>query len=245
MSNQLTTFDFNALPVRVVERGGEPWFVAADVCKAIGYAVRPNGTTNASLLRSILGSDEVFTTQTSKTGRPSLCISESGLYKLVMRSDKPKARAFQDWVTKVVLPAIRKDGAYVMGEEKVVTGEMTEDELVMKAMSIMQAKVERLKAEREGMVKTIGKFDHTINRVARMLEGVNTNKAKADLCEEGYLYRCYGHYRVYAKHHHLFVEKFDEKTGRGNIYCTPEGKALLARPYEEGKLTMKAGYQAA
>jgi len=87
---------------------GEPWFVAADVCKAIGYAVRPNGTTNASLLRSILGSDEVFTTQTSKTGRPSLCISESGLYKLIMRSDKPEARAFQDWVTKVVLPAIQK-----------------------------------------------------------------------------------------------------------------------------------------
>lgn len=51
-----------------------------------------------------------------------------------MRSNKPEARAFQDWVTKVVLPAIRKDGAYVMGEEKVVTGEMTEDELVLKAI---------------------------------------------------------------------------------------------------------------
>jgi len=43
-------------------------------------------------------------------------VSESGLYKLVMRSDKPQAKAFQDWVTKVVLPAIRKDGAYVMGQ---------------------------------------------------------------------------------------------------------------------------------
>lgn len=38
-----------------------------------------------------------------------IIISESGLYKLVMRSDKPEAKAFQDWVTKVVLPAIRKD----------------------------------------------------------------------------------------------------------------------------------------
>ena len=44
-----------------------------------------------------------------------------------MRSDKPEARAFQDWVTRDVLPAIRKDGAYVMGEEKVKTGEMDED----------------------------------------------------------------------------------------------------------------------
>lgn len=51
-------------------------------------------------------------------------ISESGLYKLIMRSDKPAAREFQDWVTHVVLPAIRKDGAYIMGEEKVATGEL-------------------------------------------------------------------------------------------------------------------------
>lgn len=46
----------------------------------------------------------------------AMLISESGLYKLIMRSDKPQARDFQDWVTRVVLPAIRKDGAYIMGE---------------------------------------------------------------------------------------------------------------------------------
>lgn len=50
-------------------------------------------------------------------------ISESGLYKLVLRSDKPEAKPFQDWGTKVVLPAIRKDGGHVLGEEKVVTGD--------------------------------------------------------------------------------------------------------------------------
>ena len=43
-------------------------------------------------------------------------INESGLYKLVMRSDKPEARKFQDWVTREVLPAIRKVGRYIMGE---------------------------------------------------------------------------------------------------------------------------------
>jgi prophage antirepressor-like protein len=54
-------------------------------------------------------------------------VSESGLYKLVMRSDKPEARSFQDWVTRDVLPSIRKDGDYIMGEEKLKTGEMGED----------------------------------------------------------------------------------------------------------------------
>jgi prophage antirepressor-like protein len=51
-------------------------------------------------------------------GNPNVTIiAESGLYKLVMRSDKSNAKPFQDWVTKVVLPAIRKDGGYIMGED--------------------------------------------------------------------------------------------------------------------------------
>ena len=43
-----------------------------------------------------------------------------------MRSDKPEDKKFQDWVTRDVLPAIRKDGAYIMGEEKVASGETSE-----------------------------------------------------------------------------------------------------------------------
>lgn len=51
-------------------------------------------------------------------GRSNVIISESGLYKVATRSDKPEARKFQDWVTRDVLPAIRKDGEYIQGEEK-------------------------------------------------------------------------------------------------------------------------------
>lgn len=64
---------------------------------------------------------------------PVMLISESGLYKLIMRSDKPEAKAFQDWVTRDVLPAIRKDGGYVKGEEKVASGELSEDRQVKMA----------------------------------------------------------------------------------------------------------------
>ena len=48
-------------------------------------------------------------------------ISEGGLYNIIMRSDKPEAQKFQNWVTQDVLPAIRKDGMYVQGEERVCT----------------------------------------------------------------------------------------------------------------------------
>lgn len=62
---------------------------------------------------------EIFT---GLRGVPSLSlISESGFYKLIMRSDKPDARKFQDWVTREVLPSIRKDGGYILGQERMTT----------------------------------------------------------------------------------------------------------------------------
>ncbi|MEZ5724621.1 MAG: BRO family protein [Paracoccaceae bacterium] len=121
---------------------GQPWFVAADVCRVLKHQ-------NTSVALKALGADEKAKADLGLPGQPPSIISESGLYKLVMRSDKPEARALQDWVTRDVLPAIRKDGAYIMGEEKVAAGEMDEDEFVLKAISILQRKVERITAERD------------------------------------------------------------------------------------------------
>jgi len=134
-----------------VELNGQPWFVAKDVCLCLGLDVRA-GTTN--LLRNLSDDEKQRVTPRSKTlntdtralfgGAGMLTIiSESGLYKLIMRSDKPEAKAFQDWVTRIVLPAIRKDGGYVKGEEKVASGEMSEDELVLKALDVMNRKVDQ------------------------------------------------------------------------------------------------------
>ena len=101
------TFD-----IRVVDLDGNPWFVAKDACQACGIL-------NTTRALSALAPDEKGLQRVKTPGGEQTLnvISESGLYKLVMRSDKPQARRFQDWVTREVLPAIRKDGAYVMGEE--------------------------------------------------------------------------------------------------------------------------------
>lgn len=121
---------------------------AADVCRALGmnmtrgitnYLEWLDKSENHLLLRRL--HPNIF--MGSKSHR-TMSISESGLYKLVMRSTKPVAVQFQDWVTKVVLPAIRKDGAYVKGEELVATGELSEDEFVLRAITMLQRKVERL-----------------------------------------------------------------------------------------------------
>ncbi|MDP9501567.1 BRO family protein [Pseudomonas protegens] len=150
--NQVQNFAFGPVDVRVIEQDGAPWFVGADVLNVL-YG-RTTGMGNVYVR---LAADEVTKVNRSHLtgipGKPMVLVSESGLYKLVMRSDKPEAKAFQDWVTRVVLPAIRKDGAYVMGEEKVATGELSEDELVMRAMTIMTRKVDRLTQERDQLAR--------------------------------------------------------------------------------------------
>lgn len=104
----------------------QPWFVASDVCRVLDLHEHPRGGYAHHLHRH-LKEDERRVTHMSEmgvrgSGRTSL-VSESGLYKLIMRSDKPEAHQFQDWVTRIVLPAIRKDGMCVTSEEKVSTGE--------------------------------------------------------------------------------------------------------------------------
>lgn len=170
MTNEVTTFEFfsNAAlnttdRVRVVTIDGNPWFVAADVCRALGVKPQPSGGYSNRL--GALARDErrvVASTDTtvdlggrwfsvlfpSGGGRITL-ISESDLYKLIMRSNGPEAYQFQDWVTREVLPAIRKDGAYIQGEELVRTGELSEDEFVLRAITIFQVKVQCLTAERD------------------------------------------------------------------------------------------------
>ena len=158
MQNQQSVqlFDFNSSQIRVVELEGNPWFVAKDVCAILGlvsvaYAYqRLDDSERRNVGRTHLG---------LPGGKPMKIISESGLYKLVMRSDKKEAKAFQDWVTKVVLPAIRKDGAYIKGEEKVATGEMNEDEFVLKAFGILQRKVERLSFENKQLQERVDTLD--------------------------------------------------------------------------------------
>lgn len=96
--------------VRVIQRNGnEFWFVAKDVCDILELG----NTTEA--LRG-LDDDEVATSENLKLrtdgGRDFKIISESGLYTLLIRSNKPQARPFRRWVTKEVLPNIRKYGSY-------------------------------------------------------------------------------------------------------------------------------------
>lgn len=114
--NSLKSFSYLSNSIRVIEIDGQQWFVVKDVASVLDIS-------NTTMALKKLSDGEVRFTQIevnhlvkTRKLRHSV-VSESGLYKLIMRSDKPDARKFQDWVTREVLPAIRKDGGYLLNEE--------------------------------------------------------------------------------------------------------------------------------
>ena len=107
------TFNFESHAVRVVMRDDEPWFVAADVCRALQL-------TNPTKALLSLDADEKALTSIQGLSRGNdraNVISESGMYTLVLRcrdAVKPGTvpHRFRKWVTSIVLPAIRKTGQF-------------------------------------------------------------------------------------------------------------------------------------
>lgn len=102
---EITPFNFGSNIVRVVSRNNDPWFIANDVCKALGYS------NTSKAIADHLDDDERYNESLDRGGS-LLLISESGLYALILRSRKPEARKFAKWVTSEVLPTIRKTGSY-------------------------------------------------------------------------------------------------------------------------------------
>ena len=105
--NELQVFNYGEIPVRTVMMDGEPWWVLADVCRVLNL-------TNSRMTTKQLDEDEKGVSQIYTPGgnQGMTVINESGLYKVILRSDKPEAKAFSRWVTHEVLPTIRKTGSY-------------------------------------------------------------------------------------------------------------------------------------
>ena len=108
MSNALQVFNFEKRDVRVVMKDGEPWWVAKDVCEVLEL-----GNPRQALATHIDEDEKGVQKMDTPGGEQEMSIiTESGLYTLIMRSNKPEARRFRKWVTSEVLPALRKTGSY-------------------------------------------------------------------------------------------------------------------------------------
>lgn len=157
---EVSTYDFSGMTLRVVQIDGEPWFVATDVCRHIGFYIKRNGEVNTTKALRYLNDDERLVPPTQIGGRFPTLICESGLYKLIMRSDKPEAKPFQEWVTRDVLPSIRKTGSYSLTDgEDTITIAPTELRLC-KFFSIMTVNLKTSRHTRSGLHDTLSSYPH-------------------------------------------------------------------------------------
>ena len=163
MNNNIQIYTFQsdevAHALRVVLRDGEPWFVAADICRALDIL-------NPSDALSRLDDDE--STLVSNEGQPGngpqsfRVVNQSGLYSLVLGSRKPEAKPFKRWITHEVLPSIARTGVYVdannrMGE---TLGAATDDVIGIEAKSTATLAGGFVAA----MVDALGAFNERLDR---------------------------------------------------------------------------------
>lgn len=113
--NELQVFSYNSSEVRTVMRDGELWFCLIDVCGILGLS-------NPRSVADRLDKDERRKFDLPRQGN-TWFINESGLYSVILRSDKPEAKPFRKWVTSEVLPTIRKTGRYGVDGTKAALAE--------------------------------------------------------------------------------------------------------------------------
>lgn len=137
----IKSFDYNGQEVRTVEMNGQPWFVLKDIAEVLKL-------TDTNKISARLEADELTRIKFVSGGqnREMLCVSESGLYNVVLRSDRPEAKPFRRWITHEVIPSIRKTGGYIAGQET-----LSPEELMAKALLVAKQTL----AERDARINEL------------------------------------------------------------------------------------------
>lgn len=236
--NDIQIFNFQSNEIRVVkDDNGEPWFVAKDVCSVLEIR-------NATQAVGQLDEDERSMFCIGRQGNTNI-INESGLYALVIRSNKPNARKFRKWITSEVLPSIRKHGGYIASN-----GTESVEELYMRAMESLHAALERQKAITAEQTKQLerqapdveycntvlaAKNLHTVNSIATHL-GTTAVRLNRLLLIHGYIYKKGGIYypsasirdKGYCDFHVVpYVKGNGEIATREHLKWTEEGRRFV------------------
>jgi len=220
---------FNSLnegfSLRTVEKGGETWFLASDVCAALDLG-------NIAQAGARLDEDEkgIISNDTPGGEQKVSIVSESGLYSLVLGSRKPDAKIFKRWVTHEVLPKIRKTGQYAI----------TTPRSLPEALRLAADLAEKLEAAQPA-VEFVARYVEAENtkglrEVAKVL-GIPPVKFSTWLINAGILFRQGAKLLPYSEH--MDKGRFEVKTGEKNGHAfhqtrfTPEGIAWIAKMSKE------------
>lgn len=199
--NEMQVFNYKSFQVRTVEINNEPWFVLKDVCTVLGIS-------NHKMTAQRLDMDEVSQTYlTDSLGRKqeTTIINESGLYHVILRSDKHEAKPFRKWVTSEVLPSIRKTGGYALPKDYPAA---------LRALADAEEQKLRLLAENQQQAQVIADFEPIRQYVDTILEskgamatsqiaadyGLTAQKLNKILHEGGVQRNVNGQWLLYAKY---------------------------------------------
>jgi prophage antirepressor-like protein len=160
-SNQIIPFTFqdeNEVRVSIIE--GEPWFVATDVCKILGYVNAPDAIKKHCRLDGIV---KRYIIDSLNRSQETSLINEGNLYRLIIKSKKPEAQKFESWVCDEVLPQIRKTGSYgIVGKQSA------------ELENLMNAMFAEFKEEMSKEFVTMEEYDDQINDIFN--HAINTEK---------------------------------------------------------------------
>ena len=158
-ASQSPIFSFKSHEIRTVMVDGQPWFVARDVCAALGICW--NGTALKSVPNAWKG---LRSFRTPSGNQPLKVISEPAVYKLAFRSNKAEADEFTNWVASEVLPAIRKTGKFEAATVK-ATGPRKRREV---PMTRIEAELMHCAHELNELGKLAYEFRHVMDRAHRL-----------------------------------------------------------------------------
>lgn len=156
----------------IVDENSEPWFVGKDVAEILKYT----NTRKAIIDHVDIEDKKDGVTIRDSIGRKQTptFINESGLYSLIFSSKMEKAKEFKRWVTSEVLPAIRKDGGYMIASQ----GE-SDEEILARAMIIANKSIERLKLEGKQKDQIIGELKPKADYVDKILQNKSLIKVSS------------------------------------------------------------------
>lgn len=214
--------------VRVINKSGELWFVAKDVCGIL--EIRNSRDAMDRLGESMKG---VATTDTLGGRQGMNTVSEAGLYKLVFTSRKPEAERFTDWIATDVIPSIRKHGMYATDE--LINNP---DLLIEVATALKEERTKRIEMERFNKQIASSKNSLLVREVAKIaskdnvtigekrlwnklrdwgLIFKNSTEPMQEYVDRGYFEVVEG---VRETSTGLFTYKTTRVTGKGQVYIT-------------------------
>ena len=192
--------------VRVTKLNGEPMFCLSDLCKSL--ELRVDGVL-PRLKKD--GYNRIVVTDSLGREQQTYFVNEQNMYKVIMRSDKPQAEPFQDWVCGEVLPSIRKHGMYAT--EDTIDKILNDPDFGIKLLTTLkEERAARIEAERKNAILMHVNTTYTATEIAKELNMKSAKQLNNELSKRGIQYKIGNTWVLYSQYSNLGYEEIKQDT---------------------------------